>query len=139
MRTYHPGRGTVAERWLPVLAWGVLLGGGTLLVAGLGRYVPPCVFREITGAFCPGCGSGRALVALSRFDAGAAIRSNALVTLSLPFVLGALAWETAEVWGAPVTPIRQARWLPVAVLVVVLAFWLLRNVGLWPLTLLAPR
>lgn len=45
-----------------------------------GRFpVFPCVFKEVTGAACPTCGSTRSLVYLSRFDILSAFRFNPLV------------------------------------------------------------
>ncbi len=126
-------------RWLPVVSWAVLLAGGALLVTGLHRYVPPCVFRELTGLYCPGCGSGRALVALSRLDVAGALRSNPLAVAALPFVLAGLVRETATAWGVPVPRLATPRWLPNAVLTAIIVFWLLRNVPTWPFVLLAPH
>ena len=45
---------------------------------------PPCVFHEVTGLDCPGCGGQRALHALLHGDFIAAFRLNAMFVLSLP-------------------------------------------------------
>ncbi len=139
MRSAVAVRANAAERWLTVVAWGVLVVGGLLLVTGRDRFVPPCAFRTLSGLFCPGCGSGRALVALFRFDLPAALRANALVVGALPFTLAALALETASAWGFTVPRIGGWRHSPTVVLVVIIAFWVLRNLGGWPWELLAPH
>jgi hypothetical protein len=45
---------------------------------------PPCLFRELTGLDCPGCGGQRALHQLLHGHLIAAIRLNAMFVFSLP-------------------------------------------------------
>ncbi len=68
------------------------LGIGLLLTFGLlyalfvhftGLAVP-CLFREITGLECPGCGVTRMCISLLRLDIFAAWRANSVLLLSLP-------------------------------------------------------
>jgi hypothetical protein len=105
---------------------------GTLLL-------PPCPFRALTGIACPGCGSVRALHQLLHGNLTAALDLNALVVLLAPAVawqlaaLGLRALRWAEIWSP-----LEARWSARAVLVAVLAFWVLRNIDVYPLALLAP-
>ena len=49
----------------------------------LGIYVP-CLFHEITGFFCPGCGITRMLHSILVLDFYQAFRYNQLVFVSLP-------------------------------------------------------
>lgn len=90
-----------------------------------GHY-PTCPFLYVTGAYCPGCGSLRAVHALARGDVGTALARNPL-TLACAVALVALwaAWLRRRLTGAPrrVAP----AWVVYAFLGVVLAFWLLRN------------
>lgn len=55
------------------------------------RFVPKCLFHELTGWQCPGCGSQRMLHALLHGDIAAAWRHNALLLLLLP-LLAPLLW-----------------------------------------------
>ena len=48
----------------------------------------PCVFYQITGFYCSGCGASRALRSVLHLDFYQAFRYNAIFTLALP-VLGA--------------------------------------------------
>ena len=50
------------------------------------RLFPKCAFYALTGFKCPGCGSQRAIHALLHADVLAAIRYNALLVFSLPFI-----------------------------------------------------
>ena len=47
----------------------------------------PCVFREITGLYCPGCGLTRATLALLGGDVYQSFRYNMLVYILLPSIL----------------------------------------------------
>ena len=48
---------------------------------------PPCPFYYITGLYCPGCGSSRALHQLLHGNLLMALDLNPLMVLSIPFVL----------------------------------------------------
>ena len=45
----------------------------------------PCLFKVITGKYCPGCGITRMFLALLRLDFSAAAGHNLLVLCLLPF------------------------------------------------------
>ena len=47
---------------------------------------PPCVFHQLTGLDCPGCGAQRALHQLLHGHIIPALRLNAMFVLSLPIV-----------------------------------------------------
>lgn len=46
----------------------------------------PCTWHTLTGYWCPGCGSSRALRALLHLEFYQALRYNALFTVCAPFV-----------------------------------------------------
>lgn len=46
----------------------------------------PCIFHQVTGFYCSGCGASRALRSFLHFDFYQAFRYNALFTLALPFL-----------------------------------------------------
>lgn len=46
----------------------------------------PCLFYEITGIKCPGCGNTRAALALLRFDLKASFRYNLLFALEMLYL-----------------------------------------------------
>ena len=51
-----------------------------------GIYIP-CIFREITGLKCPGCGIAHCLFALINFHFKEAFYQNQLVCIYLPFLI----------------------------------------------------
>jgi hypothetical protein len=91
------------------------------------RFFPPCMFHQLTGLNCPGCGLTRALHELLRGHLAAAFRDHALLVLSLPW----LGWLAVRyIWlrrrGRPARVTVRPGWLWVLVAVVV-TFTVLRN------------
>lgn len=104
-----------------------------------GSLYPPCPFHELTGLYCPGCGSLRAVHQLLHGNLPAAFGLNPLMVLSLPF-LGY--WFISSRVPAvtkrlPVGFIVPAFWIWLILLVIIL-FWILRNLPFYPLSFLAP-
>ena len=90
--------------------------------------IPPCPFYLLTGAFCPGCGALRSIHALLHGHLGQAFGFNPLLVLLLPYL--------ASVWLAEVLTAATARRWRIALsarwgwalLSLIVAFWVLRNV-----------
>ncbi len=57
-------------------------------------WIPKCVFHEITGLDCPGCGSQRMLHALLHGDFAAAWEANAFIICAAP-LLALMLWAAA--------------------------------------------
>ena len=110
-----------------------------LLDPGTSDLYPPCPFLALTGFYCPGCGTLRALHQLSLGHPVAALDLNPLMVLLLPFVAYFLASHTVlALTGRPLKKIFVRPELIWALLGLVLVYWLLRNLPAHPLTLLAP-
>lgn len=92
---------------------------------------PKCPFLLLTGLKCPGCGSQRALHALLHLQIGRAFRENPMLVLSVPYLFTALLFflkkEKNEKWQAADDLLFRGKAVWV-ILVLVLAFWLLRNI-----------
>ena len=56
-----------------------------LLISIVFHPVIPCVFHEVTGLYCPGCGISRMLISILKFDFYQAFRYNPLLFIMLPF------------------------------------------------------
>ena len=91
-----------------------------------GHY-PTCPFLAITGYYCPGCGSLRAVHALTHGEVGAAVGLNVLTVVGL-VVVAVLWWLWAlRSWrGQPRTRVAPAWTLYLAIGTVVV-FWIVRN------------
>jgi hypothetical protein len=98
-----------------------LWGGAALLCAAAAPLAPalaegmsPCPFRALVGIPCLTCGSTRALLALSRFDVGAAFGWNPLAAAAgILFVAGGAIALVAALAGREVraprpTPVLRA-------------------------------
>jgi hypothetical protein len=101
---------------------------------------PPCPFRYVTGLYCPGCGSLRALHQLLHGDLHAAWAMNPLTVMLLPFLAYALACETALYWRGLRLPQFTLRgtWIR-ALCASILLFGIARNIPVHPFDLLAPE
>jgi hypothetical protein len=114
------------------------IGGGVAAVIGLvfaafdplsWVIFPRCILHSMTGWYCPGCGTGRAVAQLAHGHWLTALRLNPVTVLGLP-VIGAL-WATGRL--DRVRPVWI--WTMLAVLVV---FGVLRNLPWPPFIWLAP-
>ena len=94
----------------------------------LGKWLPKCMFHQLTGLYCPGCGATRALSALLHGDVLVSLHNNLLLVPLLSLIAVLL-----------IKPqISLKRPVMIAVLAVVLAFTVLRNIPVGPFTYLAP-
>ena len=100
---------------------------------------PPCPVRYLTGWYCPGCGSLRAIHQLLQGNLRAAWALNPLTMILLPFLAYGLAsfalFETRG-QGLP-QPFWRASWIR-ALCAVIILFGIARNLPLHPFDLLAP-
>jgi len=100
-----------------------------------------CPLNQATGLYCPGCGNTRALHALVHLDFIGMLNYNFL----FPFVFIILGWLFAGEYLNLLMG-RRILWLPKrvpAILIilfcfVVIAFVILRNIPIYPFTILAP-
>lgn len=114
------------------MAVGVAALGATAVVGTRSPHVPGsypvCPSLALTGFYCPGCGTLRAMHDLWNLDVVGAWFMNPFALLALPFVVGSwLAWMHRAVTGRPRRYISPP-WVPNALLVAVVAYWVLRNV-----------
>lgn len=114
-----------------------VLGASAAALAVLARvdpnepgHYPTCPFLALTGHWCPGCGSLRAIHAVTEGDVAAAAGLNVLVLVALP-VLAVIWWRWA---GRSWTGALRSRAAPAfylwAMLIVVLVFGVVRNLPL---------
>jgi uncharacterized membrane protein len=103
------------------------------------RIIPPCPFLWATGCYCPGCGAARAFHNLARGDFGTAFSYNPLLVAALPaFAYVYLSFLSSEFVGRRL-PTSQRLWRHAWVLpVVIVVYWIARNLPWEPFTYLAP-
>ena len=99
-------------------------------------FFPPCPFYLITDLYCPGCGSQRAISALTHGDFVEALHQNVLLVAAIPLLL----WNVIVQWKKSreyFTLLYNPAFVKM-VLVVVISFWVIRNLPFYPMSLLAP-
>ncbi len=102
--------------------------------------IPPCFFHELTGLYCPGCGTTRAGRALLHLDFLTAVRNNVMLVITLPLLaiyMPLYIWDFIQ-GEKKVRNVRVNRHVLVAYIVVLFVFTILRNIPVYPFTLLAP-
>lgn len=94
-------------------------------------YFPKCPFREMTGLKCSGCGSQRAVHYLLNFDIFNAIKENAILVLSIPYILTGLVFDTFKRTNESILRWRRKLFGKKAIFVIltiIISFWILRNI-----------
>ena len=132
----------IGKRRVPAALLGIAATGLVLLrifdPATSGVF-PPCPLHYLTGWYCPGCGSLRAMHALLHGDLRLAWAMNPLAVVLLPFLVYGLASELLRAlrgYGLPqvMLPASAIR----ALCAVIILFGVIRNLPMHPFNLLAP-
>lgn len=98
-----------------------------------GNVLPPCPTKALLGIDCPGCGSLRMIYSVMHANFDAALRYNAVGLLALPlFVWSWGAWTVGRWRGRPVRSWHHWRWAPLVTLVVMVLWWVMRNLPFAP-------
>ena len=100
----------------------------------------PCPFNYVTGYHCPGCGSQRAIHQLLHFNILGALRMNPLLVLSLPILfvgVGVQVWNYIFETQHRIKLFYNNNFI-YGYFIVVILYWVLRNVPYYPLNLLTP-
>jgi hypothetical protein len=99
--------------------------------------LPKCVFHELTGLYCPGCGGQRSFHALLHGHFFAAMSFNLLFVLLLPLIIYFMVVFISGKKHSPASFIYKANF-SLAIAIVVVSFWILRNIPVAPFLWLAP-
>lgn len=126
----------------------IVLGIFVILLAGMlvlyyhnpRQLMLACPVYALTGLYCPGCGAGRACYAILHGRLYQAFRYNPLLCILLPwlalyYLIGGIQWLR---YGRERISARIPEWIPLAAIFLLLAYGAVRNIGIYPFTLLAP-
>jgi len=100
---------------------------------------PRCIFNSLTGYYCPGCGSQRAIHSLLHLDFAGVVNYNFLFIPAFllifyyylhPVFNKIFRWKLPNVFYFKSTP-----WVIFAFVII---FWVLRNLPVYPFSVLAP-
>jgi len=130
------------NNWLPaamMAAAVAALAALCLLDPGQSGLFPPCPLRYLTGWYCPGCGSLRAMHQLLHGNLAAAWALNPMMVLLLPFMMyGTASYALFEIRGNHLPRLfLPAFWIR-SVGVAIILFGVARNLPFHPFDLLAP-
>ncbi|MBI2805663.1 MAG: DUF2752 domain-containing protein [Planctomycetes bacterium] len=135
-------RGRRAQVVLVLLASVVVPGAASILYAfppAEYSFFPPCWFYWLTGLHCPGCGATRCVHSLLHGDLAQAFAWNPLFVLVSPLLIY-VAVETYYIaWTGRRIKRRTPGWAVFLLVFVIVSYWVLRNIEIYPLTLLAPH
>ena len=102
-------------------------------------FFPKCPFYILTGFNCPGCGSQRALHALLHGNLTAAVNYNLLFVVSLPFIAAYFGLKLLSIikGGGMTLYLFDHPNAPALAVLLVLIFWVVRNLPFSPFNFLA--
>ncbi|WP_299526636.1 DUF2752 domain-containing protein [Winogradskyella sp.] len=100
---------------------------------------PKCPFHQLTGMHCPGCGSQRAINKILNGSIVEGIRHNYLILLaSFVIIYQLIYYLLTNFTSKTMKNLFHNTLVTKIILILVLLFWFLRNVPLYPFTELAP-
>ena len=103
------------------------------------NFFPKCPIYSFTGTYCPGCGSQRAIHQLLNGNIVEGFKHNFLILLLLIVIVYDTIIRYSSIFfrktfknllHKPVTTI--------SILIIVIIYWILRNINHYPFTILAP-
>ncbi|WP_343912964.1 DUF2752 domain-containing protein [Aquimarina litoralis] len=102
-------------------------------------FFPSCIFHSLTGYHCPGCGSQRAIHDLLNGRILAALKHN-LLFIILTVVLGIKGYYyiSKAFFKREVVDWTYNKYFSITVFVLIICYWILRNIATPPFCHLAP-
>lgn len=100
---------------------------------------PNCLFHSLTGFYCPGCGSQRALHSLLHLNFSQVVGYNFLFIPAALFIVYHYLHRLINQWlGWNLPNLFYKNNTPWVILVIVVIFWIARNIPAYPFNILAP-
>jgi len=100
---------------------------------------PRCIFNSVTGYYCPGCGSQRAIPRLLHMDHAGGVSYNFLfIPAFLLIIYHYLHPVLNRFFGWKLPNIIYFKSTPWIIFGFVLVFWIMRNLPFYPFSVLAP-
>lgn len=103
-------------------------------------FLPKCPFYITTGFYCAGCGSQRATHQLLNLNFIGVLQQNVFYAFGLLLLLSQLViFSVNKYSNKKVYNYFNHPKTPIIILVLVILFWVLRNIPYYPFNLLAPK
>ena len=94
-------------------------------------WFPKCIFLQLTGLKCPGCGSQRAVHNLLNLNIHKAFEANAFLVMCLPYILVLLVSVPLRSRSPRFYSTLNSRPLIITIGLLVIAWWIVRNIFGW--------
>ncbi|MFK5880535.1 MAG: DUF2752 domain-containing protein [Flavobacteriaceae bacterium] len=104
------------------------------------NFFPRCPLYSTTGIYCPGCGSQRALYDFLHLDFGGVVGHNVLFLFGIFVliyhftILGLNTFFSKKYFN-----LLYHKRTPIIILTLVVVYWIVRNIPVYPFNLLAPN
>ena len=95
---------------------------------GHSKFYPPCIFKKLTGFDCAGCGSTRACYHLLHGNVLRAANHNILMMLFIPVMIIGFVY----IFTGRLAALWQKINKPFFFLMLILLFWVVRNIPFYP-------
>ena len=104
------------------------------------NFLPKCPLYVSTGIYCPGCGSQRATHNLLNFNFLGVLNQNVLYIFGL-LIIGyhLLISGINYIFSKTIYNYIYHPKTPIVLLIIIVVFWILRNIPYYPFNLLAPH
>lgn len=100
---------------------------------------PRCVFNAVTGYYCPGCGSQRAIHSLLHLDFEGVVSYNFLFIPAFLMIFYHYSYRIFnKIFNIKLPNIFYFKSTPWIIFGVVVVFFILRNLPIYPFSVLAP-
>ena len=102
-------------------------------------FFPKCIFYKSTGLHCPGCGSQRAFHNILQGNIIAGLKHNLLLVLLIAVLFyKTILFVLKKMTNKEYKSLLQNSYVIKTILVLIIVYWILRNIDQYPFTLLAP-
>lgn len=104
------------------------------------NFLPKCPLYLTTGIYCPGCGSQRATHHLLNFNFVGVLQQNILYIIGL-LILGyhLIIISLNSIFKKNIYNYLYHPKTPIFLLIIIVIFWILRNIPYYPFNILAPN
>jgi hypothetical protein len=100
---------------------------------------PKCPFYTITGFYCPGCGSQRAVHQFLHGHILEGLKHNFLILILVSVLTyDGILFLFNHFTKKPLNNLLHQSRITKLILIIILSFWVLRNIDFYPFTILAP-
>lgn len=118
----------IAAAAAAALSAAIMLAALYVFEPSAGSFFPKCIFHQVTGLNCPGCGLQRAIHALLHGHVAEAVRHNAILpVLAVIAAAYGAAYATRNMFPRIHRAFTSTR-AAMLVLVLIVGWWVLRNI-----------